>query len=184
MPAVILDACGIVNLYASGQFVPILTALSNEWRIPAVVEKESQRYRQPDPDDPEKLIIAPIDLLPAITGGVLVRCDCESAEETELYVQLAARIGDDGESMGLAIAKCRGWSVMTDDKKARKIATELGVAVVATTEIMKQWSEIVKPSAEELCAVLDAIERFANFTPARGAVNFDWWVASTKPNRK
>jgi predicted nucleic acid-binding protein len=184
MPAVILDACGIVNLYASGQFVPILTALPNEWFIPAAVEKESQHYRQPDPDDPEKLIVMSIELLPAINGGVLARCDCESEQETELYVQLAARIGDDGESMGLAIAKCRGWSALTDDKKARKIAAELGVAVVGTTEIMKQWFDIAKPSAAELCAVLEAIERFANYTPARGAVNFDWWVASIKPTQK
>jgi predicted nucleic acid-binding protein len=184
MAAVILDACGIVNLYASGQFLPILTELPNDWFIPAAVERESQSYRQPDPDDPERLIVTPIDLLPAINAGVLVRCDCQGEQETELYVQLAARIGDDGESMGLAIAKCRGWSALTDDKKARKIAAELGVAVVGTTEIMKQWFEIVKPSPAELCAVLEAIERFANYTPARGAVNFDWWVASIKPTKK
>jgi hypothetical protein len=184
MPAVILDACGILNLYASGQFVPILTALPNEWYLAAAVEKESQRYRQLDPNDPEKLIVLPIDLLPAINGGILTRCDCESDEETDLYVQLAARIGDDGESMGLAIAKCRGWSVLTDDKKARRIATELGVGVLATTEVMKQWSEIVKPSAAELSTVLEAIERFANYTPGRGVVNFDWWVASIKASEK
>lgn len=178
MPAVILDACGTLNLYASGQFVPILTSLGHQWYLPAAVEKESHQYRQPDPDDPEKLVVAPIDLLTAINGGILTRCDCESEAETDLYVQLAARIGDDGESMGLAIAKCRGWSVLTDDKKARKIAIELGVGVLATTEVMKEWSEIAKPSAAELAAALQSIERFANYTPGRSAVNYDWWVAS------
>jgi predicted nucleic acid-binding protein len=180
MPAVILDACGTLNLYASGQFVQILTSLGHQWFLPAAVEKESQQYRQPDPDDPEKLVIVPIDLLPAINDGILIRCDCKSDEETDLYVQLAARIGDDGESMGLAIAKCRGWSVLTDDKKARRVAMELGVQVLATTEIMKQWSEITKPTAANLCSTLEAIERFANYTPGRGAVNLDWWVASLK----
>ncbi len=184
MPAVILDACGTLNLYASGQFVPILAALPNKWYLPAAVEKESQQYRQPDPVDPEKLIAVPIDLLPAINKGFLTRCDCETDEETELYVQLASRIGDDGESMGLAIAKCRGWSVLTDDKKACRIATELGVDVLATTEVMKQWSEIVKPSAADLSAALEAIERFANYTPGRGAVNFDWWVDSINTSEK
>ena len=184
MPAVILDACGTLNLYASGQFESILTVLRNEWYLPAAVEKESQQYRQPAPDDPEKLIVVPINLLPAISGGILTRCDCESDEETELYVQLAARIGDDGESMGLAIAKCRGWSVLTDDKKASKIATELGVEVLVTTEVMKQWSEIVKPSAAELTATLKAIERFANYQPGKGALNLDWWLASIKGSEK
>src|SRR3954463_3087739 len=150
MPAVILDACGTLNLYASGQFVPILAALRHDWFIPAAVERESQQYRQPDPADPEKLIALPIDLAPAIGAGVLSRCDCEGNEETELYVELAARIGDDGESMGLAIVKCRGWSVLTDDKKARRIAAEIGVAVLSTPGVMKRWSEIATPAAEEL----------------------------------
>src|SRR4051794_34840653 len=112
MPAVILDACGTLNLYASGLFLSILTALGHDWYIPAAVEREAQQYRQPDPGDPEKLIALPIDLAPALAEGVLKRCDCEGDEEFELYIKLAARIGDDGESMGLAIAKCRGWSVL------------------------------------------------------------------------
>ncbi|MGL6075562.1 MAG: hypothetical protein ACRC8S_15515 [Fimbriiglobus sp.] len=178
MPAVILDACGILNLYASGQFVPILTALGHEWFLPIAVERESQEYRQPDPNDPEKLIVMPIDLRPAIVAGVLSRCDCESDEEQSLYLQLASRIKDDGESMGLAIAKCRGWSILTDDKKARKIASEWGVRVMSTPGVMKQWSEIVKPRDSELRAVLEAIERFANYRPGRGAENLDWWAAS------
>ena len=178
MPAVIIDACGILNLYASGQFIPILQAVGNDWYLPVAVERESQKYRQPDPADLEKLIIVPIDLLPAIEGGILIRCDCEIDEETELYVELAARIGDDGESMGLAIAKCRGWSVLTDDKKARRIATELGVRVLASTEVLKQWSEIARPSATELSDALLAIERYANYKPGQGAADLDWWIQS------
>ncbi len=184
MPAVILDACGLLNLYASGRFVPILTELRNDWYLPAAVERESQQYRRPDPADDEKLIVLPIDLLPAIDGGILTRCDCESDEETGLYVELAAQIGDDGESMGLAIAKCRGWSVLTDDKKAGRIANELGVVVVTTIEVIKQWSEIVKPSAVELSVVLQSIERFANYRPGRGAANLDWWISSMKASGK
>ena len=178
MPAVILDACGTLNLYASGRFLEILTAIGHEWYIPAAVERESQQYRQPDPDDPETLIVQPIDLTPALDGGVLHRCDCEGDEEVALYIELAARIGDDGESMGLAIAKYRGWSVLTDDKKARRIATEFGVPVLSTPEIMKSWASQVKPNVAELSRVLGAIERFGNYRPKQGAVDFDWWMAS------
>lgn len=178
MPAVILDACGTLNLYASGQFLPILSASNNSWYLPTAVKRESQRYRQPDPDDPEKLIVLPINLAPAIDSGVITRCDCESDDESELYLELASKIRDDGESMGLAIAKCRAWSVLTDDKKARRIATEMQIAVVSTAEVMKQWSEIVKPKAADLSAALEAIERFANYRPGRGAANYEWWLAS------
>lgn len=178
MPAVILDACGTLNLCASGRFVPILTALGHDWYIPAAVEREAQQYRQPDPADPEKLIAVPIELAPAIDAGVLSRCDCEGEEEARLYIELAARIGDDGESMGLAIAKCRAWSVLTDDKKARRIARELGVEVMATPEVIKLWSEIANPDIKELRSVLKAIERFANYRPGRGHEDYAWWTAS------
>ena len=182
MPAVILDACGTLNLYASGRFVPILTALRHDWYLPVAVERETQKYRQPDPVDAEKLIVLPIDLGPAIHSGALKRCDCEGEEEAELYIELAARIGDDGESMGLAIAKCRGWSVLTDDKKARRIARELGVTVLGTPEVMKRWAGITKPSASELTRVLEAIERFANYRPSRAAIDYEWWVDSIRPS--
>jgi len=184
MPAVILDACGTLNLYASGSFVSILTALKHEWYLPAAVEKESQQYRQPDPADAEKLIVVPIDLAPALAGGLLKRCDCETDDEANLYVELAAKIGDDGESMGLAIAKCRGWSVMTDDKKARRFAKELGVPVLATPEVMMEWAKIAKPKASELSEVLLAIERFSNYRPGKGVDHYDWWMASIKNSKK
>jgi hypothetical protein len=85
MPAVILDACGILNLYASGCFLPILTMLRHDWYVPAAVERESQRYRQLDPAEPEKLIVVPIDLNPAFDAGVLNRCDCEGDDEVALF---------------------------------------------------------------------------------------------------
>ncbi len=179
MPAIILDACGTLNLYASGRFLAILTSFPRDWYLPVAVEREAQTIRQPDPADPENLLTVPIDLVPAIDGGLLKRCDCEGEAEIALYVQLAAQI-DDGESMGFAIAQCRGWSVLTDDKKARRIARELGVPVLSTTEVMKQWAEAARPSAKELAQILQAIERFANDRPRPGAVEYEWWVASLR----
>ena len=70
--------------------------------------------------------------------------------------------------------------MLTDDKKARRIAKELGVAVLATPEVMKQWAIVTKPSAIELSQVLGAIERFSNYLPSRGAVDYEWWVASLR----
>ncbi len=180
MPAVILDACGTINLYASGCFVSILASLGLEWYLPAAVERESQMYRQPDPNDPEKLISLPIDLATALDGGLLRRCDCEGDAEVELYVELATRIGDDGESMGLAIAKCRGWSVLTDDKKARRIAKELGVPVLATPEVMKRWAIASGTGEDELARILLAIQRFSNYIPGSKAVDYEWWITSLR----
>ena len=182
MSAVILDACGAINLYASGRFVAILAAVGHDWYLPSAVERESQVYRQPDPDDPERLVASPIDFATAIDAGALRRCDCEDDRESALYVELAARIGDDGESMGLAIARCRGWSVLTDDKKARRIAGELGVPVLATPEILRRWAVAARPDPDELSRTLGAIERFANYRPGRNSTDRAWWISSIGPD--
>ena len=181
MTVVVLDACGVLNLDTSGRFVPILAALPHEWRRPAAVEREAQHYRRPDPDDPEKLIVATIDLAPAFEAGVLERCDCEGDAETELYVKLAARIGDDGESMRLALAARRGGSILTEDRKAQRIAAELGAPTLATPEVMKAWADLARPTGAELAKVLGAIERFGNFLPGRRAPEYDGWTASARP---
>lgn len=74
--------------------------------------------------------------------------------------------------------------MLTDDKKARSIARELGVPVLATTGVLKQWAELVKPSSTELSVVLGAIECFANYRPGKGAEEYNWWLASIKAFHK
>src|SRR6266487_3320205 len=112
MPAIILDACGTINLYATGRFLPLLSELGHDWYLPAAVLKETKYVRQPDPDDPTKLVPVAMALQPAFDAGVLKPCNCQDDTELELYVELSAKIRDDGESMGIAIAKCRGWQIV------------------------------------------------------------------------
>jgi predicted nucleic acid-binding protein len=178
MPAVILDACGTINLYATGRFVPLLGALGHDWYLPAATRREAKYIRQPDPDDPTRLVPAEIDLQPALDAGILRICDCQDDAELQLYVELAARIRDDGESMGLAIAKCRGWQIVTDDRKARRIAGELGVAVLSTPEIMKAWALVASATDPEVAQVLRNIQTFACFTPNPTLPEFGWWVTA------
>jgi predicted nucleic acid-binding protein len=178
MPAAILDTCDTINLYATGRFVPLLGALGHEWYLPMAARREAKYVRQPDPDDPTRLVPAEIDLQSALDTGILRTCDCRDDAELELYVELAARIRDDGESMGLAIAKCRGWQVVTDDRKARRIAGELGVAVLSTPEIMKAWASATAATDAEVAEVLRNIQTFARFTPNRTLPEFGWWVTA------
>jgi predicted nucleic acid-binding protein len=176
MPAVILDACGTINLYATGRFVPLLTKLKQDWYIPAAVMRETKYVRQPDPDDASKLVAVAIDLQPALSAGVLKPCDCQGDAELELYVELAAQIRDDGESMGLAIAKCRGWHIVTDDRKARRIAGELGLTLLSTPEVIKAWATVSSAAETEVAQVLQNIQTFARFTPNSSLPECAWWT--------
>src|SRR5262249_20214298 len=122
-----------------------------------------------------RLVPVPIDLQPALGAGVLRTCDCRDDAELALYVELAARIRDDGESMGLAIAKCRGWQIVTDDRKARRIAGELEVAVLSTLEIMKACAQVTSATSAEVAEVLRTIQTVASFTPIPTLPEFGWW---------
>jgi predicted nucleic acid-binding protein len=176
MPAVILDACGTINLYATGRFVPLLTELKRDWYLPAGALRETKYIRQPDPEDSSKLIPVAIDLEPALAAGVLKVCSCQDDAELDLYVELVAQIRDDGESLGLAIAKCRGWHIVTDDRKARRIAGELGVTVVSTPELIKAWAVTTAASSQEIARVLQNVHTFARFTPNSSLPEHDWWM--------
>jgi predicted nucleic acid-binding protein len=176
MSVVILDACSTINLYATGRFIRILQDLKHEWYLPVAVTKKAKYIRQADPADPRKLVPVAIDLEGAWQANVLHECDCRDETELQLYVDLATKIRDDGESMGLAIAKCRGWHVVTDDRKARRIATELGIPLFCTPELLKTWAELITIQEQEIAQVLHSIQTFATFIPNRSLPAHDWWM--------
>lgn len=164
-------------MYATGRFIPILTAVGHEWYLPAAANREVKYYRVPDAEDPDTLVPSTIDLAPAVATGALKICECANDDEISLYVELASKIGDDGEAMGIAIAKCRGWTVLTDDRKARRIASELSVGVLSTPEAIQEWSVATSAPNDEIREIIQAIQRFGNFTPHRKLPGADWWFS-------
>ena len=98
------------------------------------------------------------------------------AEELARYVALAADL-DDGEAATLAAAQERGWPVMTDDRKALRVATEMSpaVATVTTPSVLRGWSASRPRADEDVAAVLGQVERMATYTPRRNSDDGAWW---------
>ncbi len=168
----IVDACTIINLYGSQRPLDVLAAIGGVHVTPQV-RKESLGIRADDPENPGCLLPSQIDLSSAIEQGLLTQCDL-SAREYELMVAYARDL-DDGEASSLAVAKARVWKLATDDKKARRIATEEGIAVVSTAELIRQWAETAGLSEVEINAAIRAIARFARFVPPADDPVSDWW---------
>lgn len=59
----------------------------------------------------------------------------ESGRETTLYSDYSQSLGP-GEAASLAIAICRGWSLATDDRAARRGARAAGVAITGGVGIL------------------------------------------------
>ena len=102
---IILDACCILNFYASDHFLEILLAINAQFYVTLVVqEKELQKLQKQKNNDNQEMNVLEI----AIAQELLKVVDFESEEEAELFVNYAFQI-DDGEAASCAIAVSRGW---------------------------------------------------------------------------
>jgi predicted nucleic acid-binding protein len=196
---VALDACCLINLLAAGKILTLhlptasrpprrktsrsqppgakQTKLALEYRlhVPAKVATAEALYiLQPDEDDASKLVKVAVDLKPLIDDGVLHTCDLQGQQETEHFVKLATTLGD-GEAICLAVAKNRGWLLGTDDRKAIRVASQLGITAATTPELVKHWADRTKATDAELTTVLQDIHSFARFVPRRNSPLYSWW---------
>ena len=171
----IVDACCLINLYASGRFVEIVRAQGGQFFVPERVQAEALSIRKPDAEDATKQVAEPIDLTAALETGVIQQCRVEGRAENEHFVRYATQL-DDGEAACLAIAKRRGWTIATDDKKAIRMATTEEVAVITTPELLYRWVETTAPHESRIAQVLRNVERFAHFRLGRTASHYRWWT--------
>ena len=170
----IIDACCLINLYASGKESSIFQACGEFW-VPTQVRSEALRIRRVDEDDPTRLVPQDIDLGDAIAAGYIQPCQLEGPDEVDAFVRFAMQL-DDGEASCLSIAMSRGWTVATDDRKARRIASENGIALISTPELVQRWVDATSPSGAAISELLGKIERFARFRPRRADPLHDWWA--------
>lgn len=175
MPDAIVDACCFINLYATGDLRGFLTELAWEWHLPSAALAESLYIRVTVDEGDDKR--APIQAQPYIDEKLITLVDVGNADEAELYVRLAGDL-DDGEAMALAIAKLRGWTLATDDRKAKRFAGNLGVPVVTTPELMERWAKASKMRPAKLKTLLNNIQSGARFAPAEDAQGYEWWTAA------
>lgn len=169
MADVILDACCLINLCASGALREILRSSSHRWYVCEGVMNETQFvYAQRG----EERVKEPIDFHPWLADGTLIMTAVKGGDELALYVHYAAVL-DDGEAMCMAIARARKWTLATDDRKGRAIAAADGVALVSTAEIIQMYGHSV--SASGIADVIRKVAELARFTPPTDSPDVDWW---------
>ena len=168
----IVDACTLINLYGSRRQLDILSVIGG-MSLTSQVRRESLGLRAEDPERPGELLHEQIDLSEAIDQSLLRVCELTEAEFARM-IQFAREL-DDGEASSLAVAQARQWKLATDDKKSRRIAQENGVAVVSSSELVYRWAQETETDGAELRTALQAIRRYARFSPPTSDPLFDWW---------
>lgn len=179
MPNRIIDCCSLLNLYAGWGGLENLQQLEHSWFICKAVEGESQITREYDehqqPQDRE------LALQPFVQSGVIQVIAPETDEEVESYLEFAELI-DDGEAQSIALAKHRGLMLLTDDRKALKIAQNAGIETVSTVDILREWIERGGIQITDVRKTLTRIRELARFVPPKNSAEIAWWIVQlTEP---
>ena len=169
----ILDACVLLNLIATGIIKDILTLIAQNSMVCILVKNESLYLRKENDINESELV----DIDDLLNQGVIQLCDCETAMEQELFVNLVASL-DDGEAMSLAIALSRNWHLATDDKKARRVFSENSQnkkLLISTSDLIREWTENENSDDSVIKPILLKVERKASFRPPKSDTNLQWW---------
>jgi predicted nucleic acid-binding protein len=172
---VVVDTCCLINLYASQRLRAIVAASMEQAIVPKPVVEECLYIRQPSEENPDHLVPMTVNLHPLIDDGLLLLTELAGEAELSQFVQLAALI-DDCEAACLAIAALRGLALATDDKRAIHIATDLGVSIVTTPQLLKNWAQHASPAQNEVTNTILCIERYGRFRPHAPCPHAQWWA--------
>jgi hypothetical protein len=173
---IILDACCIINLYASGEMGDILKSISKSVAVAAYVRDEEalRIYSGLEGDETQKY--EQIDLQPFIDCGLLIVVSPETEAENITFVNFAA-ILDDGEAVTGAIALHRNWSIGSDDRKAPSSFAQNTphLQVITTPELLKYWVDATSQPFEVVSQALHKIRIRARYEPNLRHKLYLWW---------
>lgn len=173
VPITLLDACAVVNLYATHRMDQILEVVDGSFAVVDVVEREAQYvFRGGKGEDAKER--ESIDLQPCVARGALTVIGATDEEELLTYINLTQEL-DDGEAMTAALAIHRGYTVVTDDRKAARVLARQTVPLRTTLDLVRTWADHQAVSAEVLRVVLTDLRERGNYYPARSHPLRSWW---------
>ncbi|MFO8040230.1 MAG: hypothetical protein R6U67_12365 [Sodalinema sp.] len=177
---IVLDACCLLNISASGQFTSILESIPTQAVVTEVVREREliTLTNLQDQESQGKSNI--IEFEKSIANELLLVVDFESEREEELFINYVAEMKDDGESATLAIGVNRGWAIATDDRKAISFAKTQSdsLKIFSSLDIIKNWADRRKVSQPQLREVLTAIRVQGRYIPHKNHPLLSWWEKS------
>ena len=173
-----LDACVLINLVASGiELEELAAATRSIFCITKVVARETFSL-YPGEAGAQRTLVNVEGLIRARHLEMAVLDD----EEVDVFVSLAAEL-DDGEASVIAVAAARGWPVLTDDRRASRVAAGRGLELIGTPALMRTWESAGSAAAARVGLALHRIETRARYMPRRDDPDRGWWNQRVAPFR-
>lgn len=174
---VVLNACCMMDLFASRQIMSILKSLP----VPVMVadyvrDREGLSvYREGQGEGADAY--EKIEFEPLISAGVLSIASLIDEDEMECFTRLAASLEADGEAMSGALAIQRGWALGIDDPWCTSMFNMIApdLPVLSTPMFLHYWAVRAKPPAAEIRAALQNVRRYARYRPDTQHPLYPWW---------
>lgn len=169
---IILDACCIINLYASSVIGEVLESVPLPFFVDKYVrEKEALKIKAESENE-----FIDIDLEPFIQKNILEEITLAGKEEISTFINLAATL-DDGEARCGALAANRNLVVATDEKAGIRVFSNLSppISTISTLSMIHNWAIAKNKSKVDISSVLKRIEKRASYRPGSNHKYFNWW---------
>lgn len=172
---VLLDACCVLNLFATGRVEEILRGIPLDFAAAERVVAEAMFVRRGGIEEDANETEA-VDLALVVSGGLVHTLSVDTEAEASSYVAFAAQL-DDGEAMTCALAMHRDYTVATDDRKALRLLRSILPAdrILTTPGLIKLWVDECSIPHMILRETLLNIRERARFLPGRHDPLKEWW---------
>ena len=169
----LLDACAVVNLYATRSMGPILATIDGPVAVVDAVAREAKYvFRGGDGSDARER--ESIAVQSFVDDGLLEIISTDAEEELLTFIDLSQDVGE-GEAMTAALAMHRGCIVVTDDRKAFRVMRDRGVALRTSLELIRGWSVHLRIPNDVLLAALIDLQQRGRYEPPRSHPLRAWW---------
>jgi hypothetical protein len=184
---VILNACCLRNIYASGCMVAILEALPIPTMIARIVYEEQPLRILRENQEREGFVMEHIDLQQMLNAGLLVMASLTSEAEEAMMIDLAAVLEDD-EATTAALSQLRGRAIGVDGPATTALLRQHlpDIQIVSTPILIQHWIEYSRPLSRALRAALQNIHQGTGYAPPVHHPLYPWWqeVLETTTNER
>jgi predicted nucleic acid-binding protein len=166
----LLDACIAINLAATYRLPHIAQLIDVTFALASQAAAEVGYLRDIADGKPVR---TPIDLgQHAVDTLEIIEL---TPAEYPVYLSLALEV-DDGEAATIAVAAQRGLPLATDDRKARRLCTQLGIPEpLRTLGLLRAYADAAELPQAQLRDLLGQIRDRASFQPPRSDPDLKWW---------
>ncbi|MGI8747742.1 MAG: hypothetical protein ACR2J4_05240 [Deinococcus sp.] len=166
-----LDACALINLYASGQLPDLARQQGRPFLlVPTVVQEAGWVFERRGEERGERV---PIDLGPLEREG-LIEVVLPDAAVQARFLQLVTEL-DDGEAMTIAAANMSGDAgVVTDDQAAIRYLNALAGPAVTTSLALLRAHLSAFPLSEGREVLLN-VRICGRYVPGPSHPEITWW---------